>query len=441
LIEQSSKSLHLLTEQLTQTQASLEDLRKRLRSNDDKRSNTRGDIRSSENAQIECQDLLGEGLAANYNKDFAALDDYYRDLFQDDTNLQNIKARERSMRDKLQAEIGTITKRKDRAMQSVIRRMEDYCQTYPAETAEIDASLDSLDEFKKILHELETDGLPSFESRFKQELNEKTIQSIVQFQNRLERGKREITTRLQQINISLQSIDYNPGSFIELIAQASQDQEVKEFQSELRSCLEGSLNSELYDEQRFLKVKALIERFRGRENSLEYDRRWTQKVTDVRHWFEFAAAEKWRADGTMREYYESSSGKSGGQKEKLAYTVLASALAYQYGIDKNKDTSDTFRFVCIDEAFGKGSDESTRYGLELFKNLGLQLLIVTPLQKIRVIEDYVQAVHFVHNEAGKNSMLRNMSIEEFRAERQEYRQVNIEKTTPGELTLTLGTDQ
>lgn len=31
----------------------------------------------------------------------------------------------------------------------------------------------------------------------------------------------------------------------------------------------------------------------------------------------------------------------------------------------------------IDEAFGRGSDESARYGLELFKKLNLHLLIVT----------------------------------------------------------------
>ena len=41
--------------------------------------------------------------------------------------------------------------------------------------------------------------------------------------------------------------------------------------------------------------------------------------------------------------------------------------------------------VVIDEAFGRGSDESTRYGLKLFRKLNLQLLIVTPLQKINII--------------------------------------------------------
>lgn len=70
----------------------------------------------------------------------------------------------------------------------------------------------------------------------------------------------------------------------------------------------------------------------------------------------------------------------------------------------------------IDEAFGRGSDESTRYGLELFNRLQLQLLIVTPLQKIHVIEPHVASVGFVHNEDGRRSMLRNLTIEEYRAE-------------------------
>ena len=71
----------------------------------------------------------------------------------------------------------------------------------------------------------------------------------------------------------------------------------------------------------------------------------------------------------------------------------------------------------IDEAFGRGSDESARYGLELFSKLNLQLLIVTPLQKIHIIENYLKSVNFVHNEGGKNSMLRNLTLTEYRQEK------------------------
>ena len=61
--------------------------------------------------------------------------------------------------------------------------------------------------------------------------------------------------------------------------------------------------------------------------------------------------------------------------------------------------------------------ESAEYGLRLFESLNLQLLMVTPLQKIHVIEPHISSVGFVHNEDGRISMLRNLTIEEYRAER------------------------
>jgi len=79
--------------------------------------------------------------------------------------------------------------------------------------------------------------------------------------------------------------------------------------------------------------------------------------------------------------------------------------------------SRSFRFVVIDEAFGRGSDDSAQYGLRLFAQLNLQLLIVTPLQKIHIIEPFVSSVGFVQNEAGKASLLRNLTIEEYQAEK------------------------
>jgi uncharacterized protein YPO0396 len=140
-------------------------------------------------------------------------------------------------------------------------------------------------------------------------------------------------------------------------------------------------------------------------------------VTDVRHWFTFGASERWREDDREHEHYSDSGGKSGGQKEKLAYTVLAASLAYQFGLAWGEKRSRTFRFVCIDEAFGRGSEESARFALTLFQRLNLQLLVVTPLQKIHIIEPFVRSVGFVHNQDGERSLLRTLTIEEHLAER------------------------
>jgi hypothetical protein len=138
----------------------------------------------------------------------------------------------------------------------------------------------------------------------------------------------------------------------------------------------------------------LVDRFAGREGLVDFDKKWTTKVTDVRNFYQFSASERYREDGTEHEHYSDSAGKSGGQKEKLAYTVLAASLAYQFGLEWGEVKSRSFRFVVIDEAFGRGSDESARFGLDLFKQLNLQLLIVTPKQKIHVIEPYIANVGF-----------------------------------------------
>ena len=49
--------------------------------------------------------------------------------------------------------------------------------------------------------------------------------------------------------------------------------------------------------------------------------------------------------------------------------------------------------------------------------MNLQLLIVTPLQKIHIIEPYVSGLGFVHSEEGRQSMLRYLSIDQYHAER------------------------
>lgn len=298
--------------------------------------------------------------------------------------------------------------------------MRDYGNLYPEDTRDVDPLVEAADEYRKMLTSLRDEGLPRFEARFKSLLNENAIREVAGFQSKLREEERTIRDRIETINGSLRDIDYHDGTYIAVEAEANLDIEIREFQQDLRKCTENTLTGNednAYAEAKFLEVKRVIERFRGRDKLTEHDQKWTRKVTDVRNWFEFSASERWRTDDIEREHYSDSGGKSGGQKEKLAYTILAASLAYQFGLDKGAERSRAFHFVMIDEAFGRGSDEAAEFGLTLFQKMGLQLLIATPLQKIHVIEPHVSAVGFVHNEEGKRSLLRNMTIEEYREER------------------------
>ena len=128
----------------------------------------------------------------------------------------------------------------------------------------------------------------------------------------------------------------------------------------------------------------------------------------------------------LKQFYNDSASLSGGEKAKLTYTILASAIAYQFALDK-KD-SGSFRFVIIDEAFSKSDAANSEYAMKLFKQLDLQVMVVTPLDKINIVEDYISSIHMTENKNTDDSRLISMTIEKYK----EQSEKTEEKTSKGE---------
>jgi len=346
--------------------------------------------------------------------------------------LRSIDARQEEFRKQFQGENGEL--RKLRAQQTALRSgierlMREIKEHSRAEYSEIPESIEAQDEYRVRFEKLSTEDLKRHEERFKEELNKNTINSIAVFDSQLERHEKDIKQKIRTINQHLYEIVYNAAqdTYITIQMDATPNKEVRLFKEELKRCYMHALSSqqELYTEEKYEQVKRILDRFASQENT---DKDWTQTVTDVRQWFQFNASERFRADDAEKEFYEGSGGKSGGQKEKLAYTILASALAYQFGLQFGEIKSRSFRFVAIDEAFGRGSDESTRYGLELFRKLNLQLLIVTPLQKLHVIDPYANSFHFIRNPTGDYSDISSLTKDEY--EKEKARRKAAEKQDP-----------
>ena len=420
-LETASDTLLVLGARLAEVETALAETEQQLDDRKDRRSRTEEKKTFAAGLRDQTRALLA-AAGPGHDRHFERLAGLRQEaLGEVSLTVESCENREREMRDWLQTQIDAEDGKIRRLQDKIIDAMRSFSTSYPLETQEVDVAVEAAGDYRTLLEQLQSDDLPRFEARFKELLQENTIREVANFQSQLNRERETIKERIGHINDSLTQIDYNPGRYIALEAQAAPDPEVREFQADLRACTEDGLTGSEefhYSEGKFLQVRRIIERFRGREGSSEIDRRWTAKVTDVRNWFVFAASERWREDDSEYEHYADSAGKSGGQKEKLAYTVLAASLAYQFGLEWGAVRSRSFRFVVIDEAFGRGSDDSARYGLQLFAQLNLQLLIVTPLQKIHIIEPFVSAVGFVHNEDGRASVLRNLTIEEYRAEKQ-----------------------
>ena len=325
-------------------------------------------------------------------------------------------------KERKQKEVANLERRLTLDMQKFINPNAEILAKYPnwsADVLNLKADVSYLNEFQDFHKKLSEEDLPKHQKRFKDWLNERLIFDIANFKTSLENKESVILESIEEINSSLRDINFNaqPQTYIELDVHKSRDVAIRDFRQMLRDAMPDPAklirdeDSEL--ENSFIRIKKIIEELSHNEN-------WRKKVTDVRNWLEFAAIERYRSDNQQRQYYVDSQSLSGGEKAKLAYTILASAIAYQFGI-RNEDTrKKSFRFAVVDEAFSKVDPENSVYAMELFKQLNLQLMVVTPLDKINLAEPYIHSVHYVENREKKNSVVYDLPMKVYYEQKEKF---------------------
>jgi len=251
----------------------------------------------------------------------------------------------------------------------------------------------SADDFLGKLARLELDNLPAYEERFFSLLQRQSHQHLVALSTYIRDGRKEIRDRMDYVNDSLAVVPFNKTpeqtTYLRIHMTDKQSEDVREFKQDISHVLEnsikvdGTVDREIAEERFKILSSKIVARLASQE--LE-DRRWRENVLDVRRHVEFIGREV-DEEGQDVEIYRSGSGKSGGQRQKLATTCLAAALCYQLGA--NQDGTPTYAPVILDEAFGKEDSDFTAISLAIFKNFGFQVLIATPFQKVMTIEPFV----------------------------------------------------
>ena len=268
--------------------------------------------------------------------------------------------------------------------------------------------------FEEIRRQIEEEDLAKNRERFEELLRVQVPEEVSGFSEALESHRDRIRKRINELNehLSRVTFDRKEETYIQLKFEDAGDDGVRRFKKLRRHALEGDLEADDEDERRRERYHR-VEQFLA---ELEEDGNWTERVIDVRNWFRFRADEFYKEEDTLRQSYSGAAGKSGGEKNRLASTILATAIAYQYGIDVGGKQTETFRLVAVDEMFSKTDDEFSQFLLDLFKEFHLQLLIVQPLDaKIHVVQKYVERYHVVERRDGV-SFVGNLSVREYLGE-------------------------
>jgi uncharacterized protein YPO0396 len=324
-------------------------------------------------------------------------------------SLENLFDLEKAFRTKQDRRINSLREIISPIDDKLHRAMGEYLRKCPEDKDDLDASISALPSFLSKLDLIRREDLPRHEARFKERLNDTVSKEIGVFNSELLQEGRNIQSKIDELNVALRELPYNIGTFMRLDMRPVRNAEISEFKASLRACLDDTFdNSPDANEARFVRMESVIDR-------LSTDSSWRERVIDVRRWYDFGALEIDLESEQQRSYYEDSSGQSGGEKAKLAFTILVAAIAYQYDLDLTGHDNRGFHFVVVDEMFSKIDDRFAVYALKLFERFGLQLLIVAPLDaKARVTEPFVQHyLQVLRDERNYRSQLVNMSAREY----------------------------
>jgi uncharacterized protein YPO0396 len=337
---------------------------------------------------------------------FPEIESLYAD---DPLSCDNVLGRKDAFANARRKERQRLTDELTPVQERLHKAMSQYLRSFPDEKLDMTADTGCLGDFLALLGRIRAEDLPRFEQRFKERLNEKVGEEVGLLRSAFETERSEIEDRIDLLNRSLRQVKYGPSTYMRLQAQPVRDREIVDFRQSLYECVSDTFDSSPEsNEERFHRIEKLVVRLRDEEL-------WRRKVTDVRNWFDFAAVEIDEVTGEERGYHEDSSGKSGGGKAKLAFTILVAAIAYQYDLNTEKPNAPRFRFVVVDEMFSRIDDRNSKYALDLFAQFGLQLLIVAPLDaKARATEPYVRCYLHVSKDSSTNkSEVFHMTAREF----------------------------
>lgn len=338
--------------------------------------------------------------------------------------LEDIEARHKSLQNdidnKIREKQAEKSKKEDEAKSKIIKfknpteEITTKFRDWRSDVNSLPDSVEFISEYQNLLKKLNEEALPSFEKRFNKYLHETVINNIYTFRQFFKDWESLINKTINQLNSYLRDINFNvyPETYIQLESSKKRNININEFVQMLEKAIPNmrEINSTI-DGQRLhfeQHVLPLMQRLQ--------DEKWRKEVMDVRARFSYKAVEHYKADDQKRNTYESMGQLSGGEKAQLTYTILGSAIAYQFGLTKHGCDS-SFRFIAIDEAFRAQDEDKARYLISLCKQLHLQLLVVTPSDNIHIVENDISYVHYVERK-GNTSVLYNMPINQFKEERQ-----------------------
>lgn len=331
------------------------------------------------------------------------------------TNIQKQEESKKEEKGRIEGEAADLIRRFMNPSEDITQKFKDWRSDVHALPEA--SSINLISEYQKLYERLQNEDLVKHEKKFNEYLQETVINKVSDFRMFFNNWETAIKATIKMLNQSLYKIDFSstPTTYIQLVNSKRINSDIADFKRVLEDAIPNirEINATIDGKRTHFEKK--IEPLMG----LLKNEQWRKKVMDVRSWYSYKAEEFYKETDQKFKTYESMGQLSGGEKAQLTYTILGSAIAYQFGLTKDGLQAKSLRFIAIDEAFKAQDEDKARYLISLCKQLNLQLLVVTPSDNIHIVENDISFVHYVERN-GNESRLFDMPIEIFKKERERY---------------------
>ncbi|WP_038260057.1 ATP-binding protein [Xenorhabdus cabanillasii] len=406
VLEQSSDSLEkamerwkLAKEQLFQIQSMLKGLNEQSGAVNSTLNVAKGELRKAQaKASKGISDTTRQWLTTRVGK-------LYADVLDRESELVS------QIEEKLEYQLESSRNNKNRAEKSSVSIMASFRSHEKWQIYAVDWQTDisSLPDYLNHLQQLESEGLPNLADKFIERLNKHATQSMATIKTKLESEREDILERIDIINQVLKRTEFRSGTHLRLGSKREKYPHVQEFDRLLLKVLSKVTSDD--HEERFRELSNVVFILDKASASGTFTTLESLRLLDPRYQIAFYAEEIDAKTGEVRDVLESSSGKSGGEKESFAATIVAASLAYVLtpdGYDRP-----VYCTVFLDEAFSNTAEPVSRRVLRVFRELYIHVNLITPYKNLNSARESARSLLIAErNQENHDSHLCEVTWEE-----------------------------
>ncbi len=315
-----------------------------------------------------------------------------------DDDLENSIGLQEEHQNDINKEKDQASKASERASNSAVGIMVAFRTDWSHVTADWLTGIDGLPDYIDYLEKLDNEGLPALVERFRERLNRHATQSLAAISQKMLAEREEIEDRIGVINQVLVRTEFKKGTHLRLGTKREEFEHVRQFKKQLRVILQQATSDN--HEARFLNLKNIIEILDKATAVTTANNLESLRLLDSRYQLTFYAEEIDNASHEVIDVLASSTGKSGGEKESFAGTIVAASLAYVLtpdGYDKP-----IYSTVFLDEAFSNTAESVSRRVLKVFRELHIHINLITPYKNLNLARESARSLLIMERDPNKH---------------------------------------